>query len=32
MRDMVEDSWDLVVDKLPAAKRESLRARSGATQ
>ena len=32
VHDMVEDSWDLVVDKLPAAKRESLRARSGATQ
>jgi len=27
VHDMVEDSWDLVVDKLPAAKRESLRAR-----
>ena len=26
VRDMVEDSWDLVVDKLPAAMREPLRA------
>jgi predicted DNA-binding protein (MmcQ/YjbR family) len=25
VRDMVEDSWDLVLDKLPAAKREALR-------
>jgi predicted DNA-binding protein (MmcQ/YjbR family) len=26
VRDMVEDSWDLVVDKLPTATREPLRA------
>ena len=32
VHDMVEDSWDLVVDKLPVAKREVLRARTGASQ
>ena len=29
VRDMVQDSWDLVVDKLPAATREPLRAAGG---
>jgi predicted DNA-binding protein (MmcQ/YjbR family) len=32
VRDMVEDSWDLVVDGLPRAKREVLRARAEAAQ
>ena len=30
VRDMVEDSWDLVVDGLPAAKRSVLRERAAA--
>ena len=32
VRDMVEDSWDLVVDKLPRARREALRVRARAGQ
>ena len=28
VRDMVEDSWDLVVDKLPVKRRSALRARA----
>jgi predicted DNA-binding protein (MmcQ/YjbR family) len=28
VRDMVEDSWDLVVDKLPLKRRSALRARA----